>query len=322
MRAALLLAALPIFAGCLGADAPGTTEPLSAGLDEPVVPVPLPETNVSKLAAPAWSAGDAWEARGVPAGGPAEPFRLVVASAGGSGYVTAADSETIALYDALFDVSYVGDVGKDLSGSQQGSPVRFYDWPLEDGKTWTTTWDGFDVALVATRQVSGGGFDVVGTVDGAPYVSYDYDPELRWFSHLDFEGYSVFLDKRVENFTGQFVSASATTLLTLAPAGPGAGTPAGTFRVGEGQTLVAMAVVSATAHHARGLLLFGPDHQPVIAEGVEQARVSPNGGAEFGVFRLPPAPGEWAVLAPDAHDPEGFSLISFSEVLMERRSAS
>ena len=56
-----------------------------------------------------------------------------------------------AFQDAREDVSRLGPQRKsDLAGSQGDDRVQFFQWPLVDGKSWSTRWDHQPVTITAT----------------------------------------------------------------------------------------------------------------------------------------------------------------------------
>lgn len=324
---AFLVPLLVLSAGCL--TAPEDVETASV---EPAVPTD-PATGLplavapafdknSSVDAPEWRVGDAWTVETHGAGEP-ERATLVVASASGAMYEMRSTSEQMATFDAVFDVSYLGDVrASDLAGHQQGQPIRFFAFPLEDGKSWTTTWDGQEISLRAGFSPSipapGGakpGFIIQGTTaDGQTYVEYDYVPALRWWSHIVFtEGYGFKVTAATANWTGEVLEGTSKVLLTLAPAGPTTSTPGGVFMVEAGQSAVTVIVMGHASAYARGLAIVDPDgteHAGPVAEE------SPAPGAVFDLRILPGTAGEWRVLAPTLHAPGGGFVLVAQQVAM------
>lgn len=324
MRIVLALAATLVAAGCIGPD--DAVE--SAGVDEAAGALPLDavaalakaiDRNAS-LDAPAWRVGDAWtvESSGVADG---ERATLVVVAAEGSSYQLQSTSEQMATFDAMFDVSYLGRIrASDLAGHQQDQPVQFFSFPLAHGKAWTAQWDGLEISLTAgfspgipTPLGPQPGFVIQGTTaDGQPYVEYDYVPALRWWSHLHFaEGYGIKVTAVSENWTGQYATATAQTLLTLGPGSP----PGGTFTVAEGQTTVALTLMGYAEAHARAVALVDPDHGERMGPAVTHS-ATPAGG--FEVYTFPAKPGQWKLAAPTAHHPNGFFAVHAQQVAVAK----
>ncbi len=183
-------------------------DPLSDG-----VPGTSP-SGAPRATAPQWAVGDAWTFSST--GGPAT-YTIVVADETGSDWITATDNAQMAFFDALTDVSNLGPQSKSgLEGSQGDNRVQFFSWPLENGKMWSTKWDGFTVNIKATHNA--GVWDMVGTVDGQTYVEYTYDPATRWFTRLAFFdnetlNFEANLQQAHRNWTGDIASWTLETIL-------------------------------------------------------------------------------------------------------------
>lgn len=304
---ALLALTLPL-AGCLGGDdAPTAQRVLDAGDAK----VPLPDGGPDAAAgdAPVWSPGDAWSV--VPQGdGETEPSVLVVTAADAEGYTLSTTSGSTAGYDALYDVSYLGRIrASDLAGSQQGQPVQFFSFPLADGKTWQTTWDGKTVFLTATwvpaMSTSAGihpGFAIEGKDGEETYVKYDYVPMLRWWSHLSFaNGYGFEVVRVHANWSGSYLAAEATVLLDRTSPAPVASPFAEPFTVEDAPGFVSLAISGDASLHARAITVLDPAGQPFPMNPVAQA-----GSGEVAMEQqLPATPGGWHVASPMAHAPDG-----------------
>lgn len=316
MRPILLILAVAAtqLGGCLGDDAPvGSASVAPPASDDARLPVDDAGrlAALHEVAAPAWSVGDSWRFTSTDG----TTGTLVVVAASSSTYTLATDEPTLASYDAVFDVSYIGAIrATDLAGAQQGSPVKFFDFPLSNGKTWTAAWDGLEVELTATARADGG-FDIAGTAAGAPYVAYDYTPSLKWWSHLDFDGYGIKVSEHRSNWTGSYVVATAETLLEL---GTG-GAPAGAFAVAEGQTSVLLATAGASQAVLRARAIVDPAGQPFLGDG-DDVTFSPNPWTEWGVLTLPPTPGEWRIAMPTAQDPSGWWSAEIHQVAVASAS--
>lgn len=303
---AIALAA--ILAGCVQTESPtAASEPaepldtalLSTGEDAPG-DAPL------DVEAPEWLVGDAWSivSRGF---GEEERSFLVVTAADASGYTLATSSEQAAGYDAMHDISYIGRIrASDLAGHQQGEPVKYFDFPLADGKTWTARWDGFDVALTATATPTG--FAISGAIDGAPYVEYDYSPEMKWWTRIHFvQGdYGFTVERLQPEWRGTIASATASVLYEAGPESPVFTSGTGSFTVDEGQTFAMLTLIGGGERWARAFVLTDPANSVYPTTTVENAEVEAMGPR--GVFlqeRLPATPGPWRVEAPAVHDPSG-----------------
>ena len=321
-RGALLLALLVLtlpLAGCLGGS--GGEAEGAAREAEPLVEGGTPaalEAAQAVADAPTWALGDAWTV--APQGGAGEESVLVVTAASADSYTLSTTSEGAAGYDALEDVSYLGRIrASDLAGSQQGQPVQFFSFPLTDGKSWQTTWDGRAVTLTATwvpaMPTSVGvhpGFTIEGKDEAGPYVKYDYVPMLKWWSHLSFaSGYGFKVERVHANWTGTYLVAEAKTLLERGVTTPVASHAAETFTVDEGQLMVRLRLAGGAMAAARAFLLVTP-------EGDLYPAASPAGQIGGGNVdleeTLPPTPGEWRLLAPAAHSPDATYALLVQQV--------
>ena len=327
MRLLAVLLAVLLGAGCIGQDAPtdvSTASKEGASLDPAVIVDPTSMLEDGALpagadAAPVWAVGDAWAIR-TGDGETEESSFLVVTEASPDSSTRATTSDTLAGYDAMFDVSYVGKVrARDLAGHQQGEPIQYFDFPLADGKTWTTKWDGFDIALAAKKTARG--FDITGTRDGEPYVTYDFVPEMKWWSHLQFAaGYGLHVDRLAPGWAGELAQATASVVFEMGPAAPIASPGAGAFTIDEGQTMAMVTIAGGGQMWARALQFVDPSGAPHMTDiqnfEVADAAAAPNG--YFYQEPLPPTPGEWHVAAPTLHDPSGSGFVTVHQVAVAK----
>ena len=205
---AALLAAIAL-AGCAGAD--GEASPAAgpgaggmghgehAGLDPG-----------AHLLAPEHQLGDWWRWDSPQI---ADPYTSVLAADNGAEWVVATDNPEIAFFDARFDVASQGPARKsDMAGSQGSERVAFFAFPLTEGKTWSTTWDGEPMSIKALK-VAGGVADIEARrADGTLYAAYTYDASLGYFGQIayyDPTGATVGFEARVtgsgDNFTGDLL---------------------------------------------------------------------------------------------------------------------
>lgn len=181
--AGLLLAG--VLAGCLVGGGGG--EAADAEPSQAQAPAEAPGGEV--LEAPNWSVGDHWSY----AVDDRETTWVVTGETADAWILDTTDREA-AFIDARNDVSFFGERRKaDLAGSQEGEPVEYFDWPLEEGKTWTTTWDGVR-RTVTVESVEDGTAELVATQDERVAVEYTYDASaghLGRFAFLDENGTKV-----------------------------------------------------------------------------------------------------------------------------------
>lgn len=317
---------LLLLSGCIGAQTPE-----DEAVAQSVVPEATPPTTGATAEAPpaapvdvdvpAWRVGDAWTVENF---GFSSTSCTYAVTADASAYTLSPTCEDNAYADAMFDVSYLGEIRKsDLAGAQRGTPVQFFAFPLTDGKTWTTQWDDITVtltakftpALVAPGLGSGPGYTIVGTTpDGDEYVKYDYSPALKWWTGITFEGgnYGLKVTRFQENWTGTYKTALANEVYSHAPPTAGVFVP-GTFTVAEGQTvLLVMFQGGAQMGYGYSIRLVDPAGNVAWeAQDVGQATQT------FSFATLSATPGDWRVVAAGSYNPDGggFELQAF-EVLV------
>lgn len=223
---------------------------------------------------PAWRVGDWWAFRD----GDGREFSVVVVRADANGYVTQSTAARTAAYDALADISYVGRVTRDLAGEQRGEPVTFFRWPLSNGSTWTTTWDDYAVELQATTNpavaVPGGtapGFEIAGTVEGRPYVSYSFAPVAGFWSRIAFDNGTFTLDlvEHGSGFEGDVYSGEVRELGRVEAASGPALPPSWEFTVDEEPVLLRVELTADAA--APGLArtqVTGPAGEEATAQAL------------------------------------------------------
>lgn len=174
-RAAVLALALLLapLAGCAGSD--GSDDDPASGGDGPA-------NETASLSAPNWSLGDYWTWRSDQVG----EVTYAVTGEDGGDWIVDTTNRDVAFFDARFDVSTLGPVRKaDLAGSQGDTRVQFFDWPLEPGKTWTTTWDRVEREITVDR-VEDGTAHLTARQNGRVAVEYTYDSEVGSFGRLVF----------------------------------------------------------------------------------------------------------------------------------------
>ena len=173
---AILLALLSILlAGCSGGGGAGG----GGDGDSSGTPTAAPPGTPSGDGVPSWTLGD-WWTYDTPFG---ESTYVVTADQGSDWFLDTTNPET-AFLDARTDVSRLGPQRKsDLAGSQGAERVEFFRWPLSDGASWMTTWDGEDVTVTASAGPDGS-FDFLAENATAPMYRYTYLPATGWFGEL------------------------------------------------------------------------------------------------------------------------------------------
>lgn len=188
-------------AGCTDDD--GSTDPNTAGGDGS-------STETVQIAKPEWQVGDWWTFDST-----FGSQTIAITADNGDTWTVDTDAVSFAFFHSTFEeISYLGHIRKDdLAGSQEGTPVKYFDWPLEHGKTWTTQWDGLDfdmVAHVADERIA----HIVATTDDREY-SMVYDAQVGWFTEFSFmdadgtETGRMDLTDSGSGFTGELIRVDA-----------------------------------------------------------------------------------------------------------------
>lgn len=187
----LALAVLLMGAGCFAPNEPpndtdGTAaSQTSTNLD---VGSPLPE----------WNRGQGWTYAVERPGEATETFKMMVAEDREDLWVVASDDRDQAINHAVYSTNpMLGRVGKEtLAPFQSGAPVKMYQFPLTDGKTWTGSFFGTEMAFRAeyvgdidASAINAArnfpktldGFRITAT-GGGQKVEYDYVEAIEWFT--------------------------------------------------------------------------------------------------------------------------------------------
>lgn len=187
---ALLVLLASAMAGCLGGDpGPGT----DAGDDDDVNDGSQPFVAET----PNWDVGFAWTYEVETNEFPRTTTTMMTYDDDGNNYRIGTTDRRQALIHSLFNVNpQIGRIQKgNLAVYEDGEPRAMYDFPLEDGKTWTTglfvsqhggtlTAEATYSDSISTAMGPMEGFEVQATNPNGFTVTYDYIPEIQWFSKL------------------------------------------------------------------------------------------------------------------------------------------
>lgn len=257
------------------------------------------EALAASAQAPTWVVGDAWRVQFADG----DPICwLVVVEASEEGYQQGVwcptdEGPMISAQIAGFDVRYAGRFTRDLAavgfaddgGDEQ---TRFFDWPLEDGKRWGTVWYGDEVEIAATFDPDMGRFVLTMCAESGDCIaSYDYDPELGWWSEVDFNGGGRFrVRERADGWSGAVEVASASELLHMTRSGVGAlsGASVSPFAVGDEHDAVAF--VAERLGTSAGRLEVRDGSGNSVYQGPLL------GDAGMGSYMLGGAPGTWLLV--------------------------
>ncbi len=157
-----------LLAGCSGAQA-GPSETGATGSQSVAQAIELPR----------WAVRDFWIYSVSD-----DPVTYVVTAEQGGDWIMETDSPERAFQDLRDDISRLGPQRKsDLAGSQGSDRVEFFRWPLTDGKTWATRWDGQPVTITAKLEAGVARLEAKDR-NGTVAYQYTYDPAVRWFGEL------------------------------------------------------------------------------------------------------------------------------------------
>lgn len=227
--AVALLLAVPV-TGCLGGDSPGDGDG-GDGSD--------PGDEAFTAESPQWEIGYRWTYTAETANVSETEAEMLMYGDDGQNYRIGATNRDQALVHAVTNVNpQIGRIQKgNLAVYEDGQPRAMYDFPLEDGKTWQTqifvSTHGGTLTAEATYNpaIDTGvgtypGFTVNATNDEGFQATYDYVPEVQWYSYLRVEKadgtllHELDLEEftTVDSGTGWFVRGS-----DLLPSGPDEG---------------------------------------------------------------------------------------------------
>lgn len=184
-------------AGCLTSDdnPNNATDP---------TPSNTPNTTTDTIQAPTWNPGDYWTYENDELG----EITLVVSNQTPDDWIIDTTHRDLAFFAAQSNVSFLGERRKtDLAGSQADTRVEFFQFPLEENKTWTTTWDQAEHEITVDK-IDDGTAHLTARENGQPAVRYTYNEDAQHFdtlAFLDDNGTETFTLERTQhgaNFTG------------------------------------------------------------------------------------------------------------------------
>lgn len=173
-----LLALAALLGGCLGGSTgDGVTQPTPGATDE---------------RAPWWEVGEWWTITFEQEGRAPRTVELVNFGNNTFGdpphfWLGTRDRQE-ALDQVFFEVNpFLGRIHwESLAPHEKGMHSQLYAFPLRDGAEWDTgILFGQEEIRVAARGEAGGAFEVSGQNRDGARASYDYEPDIRWFKHLE-----------------------------------------------------------------------------------------------------------------------------------------
>lgn len=294
-------------AGCIsGEDAGGVDEAVSTTGSTSADP--STSTDGQALEAPTWQVGDWWRWESDQLG----EYHYVVTSEQGQDWIVGTDSQQTAFFHARTEVSFLGEIRKsDLAGSQNDTRVQYFDWPLVEDKTWSTTWDGVERTITVT-DVSDGMATLQAHEGDRLAVSYVYDSQTGWFGEITFhgpDGSPAFTTTAVasgSDFTGEVVRWRLDAqVLGGGSLQPAASPDEATFEVPENATDIwlDLRIDCPSGGFSFG---FGPED----GEGWGLAAPCPTNVTVTGAVIEDPAPGQWdgGMIAASPIEPGSYSF--------------
>lgn len=285
-----------VLAAAFLAPAPG---PSADAAPEDLAPAALAAgSGAPSIPRPSWAVGDAWRA----GFGSLEPICwVVVVAASDLGYhqgfwcpkENEGLAESLAIQAAVFDAPQVGLFGPALDGraTRSEGATAWYEWPLHDGRAWSTEDRGTPIDVVA--RWTGDRYVMTATSQGEPYATWDYVPVLRWWSALRYaSGYEVVVEERTTAWDLGAVSATATPRLRDAQEGGAVYGVPRTFVAEESDEMLALLQVRDGGPYAERFELRDPQmrsaHQATAQNVV--------GRTGIGLSLVGSVPGTWTVV--------------------------
>lgn len=169
-------------AGCLSDEGSPTTAPEDGPQTDPGdggsddAPTDDADAGASR---PSLAPGIAWRYRTTGTWHAADELTVAVARVGERGYLMAGGSPADLVEETLWNRTWNGWHTTDLNPKGEDAPVLF-DWPLEDGKTWSTP-AGTVTIEKATVETAAGTFEGYRmTLDGDVNRTWTYAPEVGY----------------------------------------------------------------------------------------------------------------------------------------------
>lgn len=207
-----VLALAVVFSGCTDssppADGPGSTSLGTHGAHDAAMHILAPNATL----------GDYWTWTSPQIEG---PYTSVLAADNGNDWLMATDHPAIAWFNERFDIASLGAVRKaDLAGSQGSTRVEFFQFPLMEGRNWTTTWDGEPMTVRVLDVANGIASLEARRADDTLYAAYTYKAAHGYFGQIQYYdetgtevGYEATITAAGKGFTGDLLRWTYTTPL-------------------------------------------------------------------------------------------------------------
>jgi hypothetical protein len=279
-------------------ESPASGEPLMSGEPEPMLPGPQAAPTLAKGTTWTYRANGTWDLE--------TGFSVVVASVAPGGYLFAATKKDDIGSIIVWDRPWFGQRDLDLNPILlDGSPGRqYYEFPLEDGKSWSLSPNGLTVtaarAVIATPHGKEAGFIIKGANDDQRY-EYDYAPSLGFFTRFVWQvgdeiRYNAVLT--ATSMSAEWVWFERTTESLYVYWSPDPDTmPKGTLTVPEGTDVVS--VIGYGDVGARGEVV--PPAEPQRAWSFEGKGCCSQADSWIHEV-LPATPGDWQFVVAGTHE--------------------
>lgn len=302
-------------AGC--SDAPGTDSLLD---DAPVTSAN--ELGTTALAAaPQWAVGQSWDHHWYFGPQDTQGFvvKAIVVENSSAGYRLATDEPSDAASHASFyfhDQGLMSTADWTVRDADGAFAFPWYNFPLEDGKTWRGREENLDFNLervsrdltMTATAINGtpGAFSVEARDGQGLRARYDYQPSIGWFSeYLAFDpaGNGTQWQVRMVNegqgkgWTGTYYTAKAdfllNTITVVAPTSPAPPPPPSTFTITDAHTHVLAVPFVFAAAGASAAELTAPDGQHWEAYMVADQGGAALAAAQPNLVFVPAVAGDW-----------------------------
>lgn len=315
------VALLVVTMGCIGATEDGTQEDLQTASEGPALGVNSSldtQRDGSTLdATPSWALGEWWtysiESSDYQTEG---TFTVVVAGEDADHYLVGLPADEDEVLGFIFHIPGIGKVAKeDLVYDAHDAPFQLLDFPLEEGKSWSSIyWNGsqMDVAVESVDGTEASMSVTQSTDTGETVGSLVYDAELGnivSFQPSEDPGYELELVDHGFGYEGPVEVPYEQDLLlchgALAGAAAvdgcqiGAGSPQGTFTIPDGYDDVTGALLATPLETADGTAPPGAYRIDVTDphDETHQLEMMPAEAGKLAPLHVEDPAGEWSYTA-------------------------
>lgn len=266
-------------------------------------------------------------------------WTTIVADETPQAYLFEVDEPNVAVFESMWQWSTIGPHDKhELTERTDEDAFVYYEFPLHDGKTWSTVWtlSGEDIEVthqatyheaIDTGEGTFPGFEIEASTDDAGTWSYDYVPAIGWMTHLSFErsdGVTEFeldLTGWGDGWEGTTYSADVDLLTSTfqsvrAIPEPGAEpNPHAAFEASEGLDRLFLQTAAWASAGASQTTIVDPTG---TIEQEQAVNPEPDGAFAYSADFYEPHPGAWNVLFTSAGANTGGWVAAWGATLSER----